>query len=171
MKMSLRTISIILVSALLLTGIGVYLAQAQKPVENAVKGVQVQSEPLNADKILELVNAERAKVGVAPLVSDPGLVATAQSRVDDMIARDYYSHNDPVTGESLVKIKATNPQCIVASENINAATTNEEAVTEWLKSKPHHDAMLDTRYSLTGIAVAKNPKANWYYLVQHFCQQ
>lgn len=171
MKMSLRTISIILVSALLLTGIGVYLAQAQKPVENAVKGVQQEvSVPLNADKILELVNAERAKVGVAPLVSDPRLVATAQSRVDDMIARDYYSHNDPITGESLVKIKPTNPQCIVASENINAAITNEEAVAEWLSSKPHHDAMLDTRYSLTGISVAKNPKADWYYLVQHFCQ-
>ncbi len=156
---------------LAIAGVAIYSTQAQKPVENAVKGVQQEvSVPLNADKILELVNAERAKVGAAPLVSDPRLVATAQSRVDDMIARDYYSHNDPITGESLVKIKPTNPQCIVASENINAAITNEEAVAEWLSSKPHHDAMLDTRYSLTGISVAKNPKTDWYYLVQHFCQ-
>lgn len=171
MKMSLRTISIILVSALLLTGIGVYLAQAQKPVENAVKSVQVQPEPLNANKILELVNAERAKVGVAPLVSDPGLVATAQSRVDDMIARDYYSHNDPVTGESLVKIKATNPQCIVASENINEAYTAAEALNKWMASKPHHDAMLNEKYTLTGIGVAKNYNKGWFEIVQHFCQQ
>jgi uncharacterized protein YkwD len=78
---------ILIALAVFLAGIGIYLAQAQKPVENDVKSVQTQSTagpsqvketvPLNADKILELVNAERAKVGVAPLVSDPRLVATA----------------------------------------------------------------------------------------------
>ena len=176
MKMSLRIFTIILVSALLLAGIGIYLAQAQKPVENAVKGVQTQSTagpsqvkeivPLNADKILELVNAERAKVGVAPLVSDPRLVATAQARADDMVARNYFSHYDPVTGESLVKIKPTNPQCVSASENISSYQPNSnEVVTGWVNSRAHYAAMVDARYTLTGVAVKNR------IVVQHFCQQ
>lgn len=170
MKMSLRIFSIIIVSALLLTGIGIYLAQAQKPVENAVKGVQTQSEPLNADKILELVNAERAKVGVAPLVSDQRLVASAQTKADDMATNNYYGHINPTTGVNGYEF-IPRGICIYKSENINAAITSQEAVNEWLASQPHHDAMLDAKYSLTGIALAKNPKADWYYVVQHFCQQ
>ena len=45
MKMSLRTISIILISTVLLAGVGVYLAQAQKPTENAYKK---RPEPANS---------------------------------------------------------------------------------------------------------------------------
>lgn len=181
MKMSLRTFSIIIVSALLLTGIGIYLAKAHKPVENAVKGVQSQNttptikrEPADPNKIFELVNAERAKVGVAPLVSDQRLVATAQARADDMITRDYFSHYDPITSESLVKIKPTNPQCITASENIQlmpiGGDSNKAIVDWWLNSLPHKQAMLDPKYTLTGI-VSKENKSRQYVSVQHFCQQ
>lgn len=176
--MSLRTISIILVSAFLLTGIGVYLAQAQKPVENAVKGVQQQSnaqaivrEPADAQKILELVNAERAKVGAAPLVMNPGLVLTAQSRVDDMIARDYFAHRDPVTNENMVKAQ---PFCVYTSENIQlmpvGGDSNRAIVDWWLNSPPHKQAMLDPKYTLTGV-VTKENKSRQYVSVQQFCQQ
>lgn len=178
MKMSLRTISIILISTVLLAGAGVYLAQAQKPTENAYKSVQSQPAvktpeviPLDPNKILELVNIERAKVGVAPLVSDPRLVATAQARADDMVARNYFSHNDPVTGESLVKITPTNPECSIAGENIvwikyqTPAEDNQESVDWWMNSKPHREAMLNNGNSLVGIAI-NNQK-----VVMHLCQQ
>jgi len=165
------TIPITAIFAILFVGLGIYITKADKPVQSAVNGSQVQIEPLNADKILSLVNAERAKVGVAPLVSDPRLAATAQSRADDMVARNYFSHFDPVTGESLVVIKPTNPQCITAGENMvwikyqTPQENNREAVDWWLNSKAHHDAMLDSRYSLTGIGIKDNR------IVQHFCQQ
>jgi uncharacterized protein YkwD len=118
---------------------------------------------LSADKILEQVNAERAKVGVAPLVSDPRLVATAQARADDMVARNYFSHRDPVTNENMVKDL---PYCLFNSENISYHhASNESVITGWMGSKPHHDAMLDPRYTTTGIAVANNDA-----VVQNFCQ-
>ena len=170
MKYLKWTIPITAIFAILFVGLGIYVTQADKPVQSAVNGSQVQIEPLNADKILSLVNAERAKVGVAPLVSDPRLVATAQSRADDMVARNYFSHFDPVTGENLAKIKQTNPQCVVASENIGnsidlSGDNNQETVDWWMNSKAHHDALLDPSYTLTGVSV------NGHYSVQHFCQQ
>jgi uncharacterized protein YkwD len=175
MKMSLRTISIILISTVLLAGVGVYLAQAQKPTENAYKSVQSQPVvktpeviPLDPNKILELVNIERAKVGVAPLVSDPRLVATAQARADDMVARNYFAHRDPITNENMVKAQ---PFCVYTSENIvwikyqTPAEDNQESVDWWMNSKPHREAMLNNSNSLVGIAI------NSQKVVMHLCQQ
>lgn len=145
--------------------------QSQKPVQSAIIAPQT---PLDANKILELVNIERAKVNVAPLVMDTGLVATAQSRADDMVARNYFSHNDPVTGESLVKIKPTNPQCVYAGENYHGTIAdgdnNKDVITGWLNSPPHKAAMLDPKFTLAGVGTAFNPQRNMYVAVQHFCQ-
>ena len=163
------TLLIIVVLALITTGVIYYSTQHQKPVQSAVITPQVQDIPLNADKILELVNIERAKVNVAPLVMDTGLVATAQSRADDMAKRDYFGHRDPVTNENMVNILNEQKQCVYASENISEmlepiGDNNNDTVQGWVGSKPHYDAMIDSRYTLTGIAISKNK------IVQHFCQ-
>lgn len=170
-KVVISAIIAVIISTVLLYGI--YNSLSGKQETDVKAYVPPKSEPvthLDADTLLSLVNAERAKTGVAPLVSDPRLVATAQGRVDDMVARKYFSHNDPITGESLVKIKASNPECAVASENIDEGTTNQEFVDEWMNSKPHHDAMLDAKYTLTGVAVVYSQKNGWWIAVQHFCQ-
>lgn len=43
--------------------------------------------PPDAQELLELVNAERAKVGVAPLVIDERVQKSAQLKADDMAAK------------------------------------------------------------------------------------
>lgn len=60
--------------------------------------------PPDAQEMLELVNQERAKVGVAPLRLDERLNASAQEKADDMQNRDYYDHKSPdsIEGYSLV---------------------------------------------------------------------
>ena len=140
--------------------------QTQKPVQNAVYTPQV---PLNANKILELVNIERAKVGVAPLVSDPRLVASAQFKADDMVANNYFDHISPITGVSGYTL-IPNGICAYKSENIvwmkhpNTLEDNQESVDWWLNSPAHKEAMLDPKYTLTGIGI-KDKR-----VVQHFCQ-
>jgi uncharacterized protein YkwD len=39
-----------------------------------------------------------------------------------------------------------------------------------MNSKPHHDAMLDGKYTLTGVAIAYNQTNKWWVAVQHFCE-
>lgn len=167
MKKSLWIATIGVAFYLAIAGVVIYSTQAQKPVENAVKGVQTQSEPLNADKILELVNAERAKVGVAPLVSDQRLVASAQTKADDMATNNYFGHINPTTGVNGYTL-IPNGICVYKSENLGITKgyqdNNAQQIKWWLNSKPHHDAMLDAKYSLTGVAV------NGDKVVQHFCQ-
>jgi uncharacterized protein YkwD len=122
--------------------------------------------PLNADTIFDLVNAERVKAGVKPLVRDPILDATAQERADDMTTRNYFSHFDPVTGEKMIDRQDAGCK---QSENQNRlrvdGDNNAVAVSSWMDSKSHHDAMLSKDYTHSGIAVNGN------IVVQHFCNK
>lgn len=166
MKKSLWIATIGVAFYLAIAGVVIYSTQAQKPVENAVKGVQTQSEPLNADKIFALVNQERTKQGLQPLAIDTEISAVSQLKADDMVARNYFSHYDPITNKNTTW---DNPvwqkKCTYTSENISKDwRTNEEVVSGWMGSKPHHDTILNARYSTSGIAT------NGSIVVQHFCQ-
>lgn len=121
-------------------------------------------------ELLDLTNAERAKVGAKPLKLDARLNETAQARSDDMMKRNYFSHYDPVTGKSLVNIGLTYPGlCQSASENItdniydNASALARLAVGAWVNSPPHYKAMIDINYDLVGFGISGTK------IVQHFC--
>ena len=122
---------------------------------------------LNADTIFNLVNNERTKAGLKPLVRDARLDATAQTRADDMVARNYFSHYDPIDGHKLINDKYYIDAwsiCSHGSENISMNwPTNAKTVSGWMGSKLHHDAILKADYTLTGVAVSGNK------VVQHFC--
>ena len=155
-----------IITALLITGVSITVL-SQKTPEKPQYVAQTEDIPLNADTIFNLVNAERKKAGVKPLVRDARLDATAQTRSDDMVARNYFSHNDPVTNANLVDILLTQKQCANSSENIisvdDIGEKNTDAIKWWMNSKPHHDAILDTQYNLAGMAV------NGDIGVMHFC--
>jgi uncharacterized protein YkwD len=125
--------------------------------------------PPNKDKLLELVNSERAKAGVAPLVLDERLNSSAQQKADEM-EKDGYGHIDPVTGKQgyTYIFETTNHGCSIASENLDGASSSEEAIREWLASPPHKAAMLDNKYSLTGFGIT--PHQNYFFVVEHFCE-
>ena len=118
----------------------------------------------NANAIFNLVNIERAKVGVKPLVRDARLDAVAQGRANDMSTRNYYGHRDPITDENMVKHQ---PYCKYASENLDGAVTSREAVSEWLGSPSHKQAMLSPDNSISGIGIAV--QGGYYVIVQTFC--
>jgi hypothetical protein len=57
--------------------------------------------------------------------------------------------------------------CSYKSENIGMTqgyySNNTQQLDWWMHSKPHHDAILNANYTLTGVAVNGNK------VVQHFC--
>ncbi len=165
-RLAIALLAVIPVSALVALGFYTYpLFFAQPPVITYAQPVQQPDTiKLNADTIFELVNAERVKNGLQPLIRDARLDATAKERVDDMVARNYYSHYDPIDGHKMIDDQ--NAGC-VQSENQNlisiSGDRNHIAVDSWLGSKSHHDAMLSPGYTHTGISV------NGDKVVQHFC--
>lgn len=122
----------------------------------------------DAQELLELVNAERSKYGVAPLVMDDRLNQSAQMKADDMVTYNYFGHvnHDGTHGTSYINQTAPGT-CSYGSENIRdnniSINTSREAFDAWVVSVPHHNAMLRADFTLTGFGV-KNDQ-----VVQHFC--
>lgn len=133
--------------------------------------------PPDAQEMLELVNQERAKVGVAPLKLDERLNASAQEKADDMQNRDYYDHKSPdgIEGYSLV-FKHMPNKCRYASENLAKVSTTDSkfgssrfTIDNWMRStKGHREAILDAKYSLVGFGISK--QGYDLIVVQHFCE-
>lgn len=118
-------------------------------------------------QLLTLVNAERAKNGVAPLKEDPRLDASAQMKANDEVAYNYFGHerNGVFVGQQF--INGTGISCTLDDENLTEninQNTAQSAVTAWINSAPHHKAMIDPAYTLTGFGIDGDE------LVEHFCQ-
>lgn len=132
-------------------------------------------DPPTIAQLLTLVNAERAKNGVAPLKEDPRLDASAQMKANEEISLDYYGHYSPGGSSNAGKnshdfIFSTGIQCVDSSENLDENSTSKAAVSAWIDSPAHHTAMIDAKYSLTGFGIAGRDSHGYYQLVEHFCQ-
>jgi hypothetical protein len=126
--------------------------------------------PPDAQEILELVNKERERIGVAPLVMDENVQKSAQLKADDMAVKGYRQHIIPGTQYTLSKEMAywVNKSCSKSSENISWRTdnipgTSQDVFNGWMGSKPHREAIQDPKYTKTGIGTHKD------IAVQRFC--
>jgi len=154
---------------------GVWL-KTRLDAQAAAGAAQEQAEskydvgPPDAQEILELVNKERARIGVAPLVMDENVQKSAQLKADDMEAKGYRQHIIPGTPYTLNSEMAywVNKSCSKSSENISWRTdnipgTSQDVFNGWMSSKPHREAIQDPKYTKTGIGTHKD------IAVQRFC--
>lgn len=126
-------------------------------------------------EVLRLVNAERAKLGIAAVTRNPALEGSAQAYADQMEHDGFFGHVDP-NGKTLKdRIDAVefysrdysaDCQCIkgyALAENLaRGQRTAEEAVQAWMDSPSHRDAILGSDFTDLGVGVRSGV---W---VQHF---
>jgi uncharacterized protein YkwD len=127
-------------------------------------------------QIVEGINAARAQRGLLLLRSDVALTQIASDRSTDMVARNYFSHYDPQTGQQplLRYLQATNFSYHYAGENIaeikndagwvppwltvasrySATELANEFVRGWLNSAEHRVNIYGSSYRRTGVALA-----------------
>ena len=156
----------VIVASTLFTVSAVIYAQAQKPAQTST--ATLQSVPLNATTIFTLVNAERTKAGLSPLIRDSRLDASAQAKADDMAQNNYFDHVSPTTGKHGYEY-IPKGMCSTKSENLTETVFGEvgdfskNSVTSWMNSKSHREAILNKAFTHTGVAISQNK------VVQHFC--
>ena len=129
--------------------------------------------PADPQEILELVNQERARIGVAPLVLDENVQKSAQLKADDMVAKGYRQHNIPGTNNwySLEMANLMHQAgCHTVSENwVSGEHMNSRgAFRGWMNSEPHRKAIQDPNYTKIGIGVSGHDGIS-EVAVQHFC--
>jgi uncharacterized protein YkwD len=138
------------------------------PAPDPEPAAALQQSPLSTStglsseeaKTLVMLNSERGKAGLQPLVVDPILLSVARARATDMITRKFYSHFDPVTGERAAKaMLATLGVKMIASENFYSTRPYNDgfvlrAMTWFMGDPPHRNNIMLPQWNRVGVGVA-----------------
>lgn len=104
-------------------------------------------------QMLQMINAERIKKGLRPLVMDEKLRNLSRYFSDDMFRRGYFSHVDPDGLDPFNRMEKAGVSFVSAGENIALAPSVELAMQGFMNSKGHRDNMLSEKYGKVGIGV------------------
>jgi uncharacterized protein YkwD len=110
-------------------------------------------------EVFMLVNAERAKVGCAPLTVDSRLVTAARRHSADMAARDYFDHTTPDGVNFATRITEAGYRWSMAGENIaKGQQTPASVMRAWMNSPGHRANILNCKYRNIGVGLAYSPR-------------
>ena len=119
----------------------------------------------NIWETLRLVNEEREKKNISPLVLSQGLTDAASIRSREII--NLYAHERP-NGTSC--FTAVTKSYSVMGENIYSSPATPEAAMEgWMNSTGHRENILNTSFTKLGVGYTYDPASTWkYHWVQMF---
>ena len=104
-------------------------------------------------QMLQLVNQERARAGLAPLAPDPELREVARRHSADMFARGYFSHVTPEGRSPFDRMAAAGVAYRTAGENLALAPTLSLAHTGLMNSPGHRANILHPDFGRVGIGI------------------
>ncbi len=114
-------------------------------------------------QVLDLMNVERAKVGLQPLTFDIDCERAAKAHAEDMVGRQYFAHVSPEGWTPDTRLRDTGAQpTIEVAENINAfSPTPADVVASWMASQGHRDNILSPTLANAAIGVAGGGQPLW----------
>lgn len=126
---------------------------------------------LKEEKIVELTNGERQKVGLLALQTSDVLSTVATKKAQLMSKGSEFSHTlqDGTTAWEL--LDEVNYHYVYAGENLAIHFyTNEELVSAWMNSESHKENILNPVYAEIGVGIAKGKWQDYegYFVVQLF---
>ncbi|MEU6128783.1 CAP domain-containing protein [Saccharopolyspora sp. NPDC047091] len=121
-------------------------------------GLAVPAHAFAADtgeqqRVVQLVNDQRASAGCGPVTEDQRLTEAANAHSSDMTARGYFSHTTPdgVTFDQRIK-KAGHPS--PGAENIAQGQRSADQVMDsWMNSAGHKRNILNCSLKTIGVGV------------------
>jgi hypothetical protein len=109
---------------------------------------------INIDRVLTLVNQERAKEHLQPLTVSKQLTDAAAAKGKDMFSYNYWAHISPTGVTPWVFITAAGYQYLYAGENLaKSFDTSEEVVQAWMNSPTHRANIMKPQYHDIGLAI------------------
>lgn len=128
-------------------------------------------------QVLELVNQERSRKGLAPLKLNPQLTQSAQMHSQDMANHNFMGHNGSDGSSPFERMRHAGYQFLAASENVAAGYATPEAVMDgWMNEAPdasghrgHRENILSPNYHEIGIGYAFQQATQYrHYWTQDF---
>jgi len=116
-----------------------------------------------------LLNSDRARYNLSPLVIDPELCRIARIKSQDMRDNQYFAHTSPTYGDVRSMLKQFGYSYAAAGENIAHHSTVEKAQAAFLSSPGHRKNILSSGYTKVGVGVAVDQNG-FVYLTQIFAR-
>jgi uncharacterized protein YkwD len=104
-------------------------------------------------KMLVLVNQERTKRGLKPLVADAELVPVARAHSVDMFTRGYFSHYSPEGKDPFDRMKQAGIKYYSAGENLALGKTLKICHDGLMNSPGHRANILNPSYGRLGVGI------------------
>ena len=125
---------------------------AVAPRAAGVRAVTVTAEEAET-QMLALINRDRKRAGVGPVVRDDKLTAIARAHTRDMVEHDFVAHTSPRTGSPGDRVRRAGLAPTLSSENVGRAYTAEEAEQGFMSSPGHRANIVDPRPTRVGIGI------------------
>lgn len=137
-----------------------------EPTTPSIHPMYTEEQWNYANRVLELVNQQRAAHGLSSVSAIFELSSAAQARAIETAT--YYSHTRP-NGESCFTIlDEYNIERWGAGENIAAGQyTPEEVVDDWMNSEGHRKNILNPNFKHLGVGYYEEPSA---FYKRYWCQ-
>jgi uncharacterized protein YkwD len=108
-------------------------------------------------KTLEAVNGVRRERGLPELALSVPLADVARAHSEDMMRRGYFGHRSPEGDLAQERVKAAGIDFRAVGENIQRNQYFDDPVTQavkgWMESDGHRKAILEPRYTLSGVGI------------------
>lgn len=152
-----------------LTGLSAGCFTPSAPVDQPAKCVADADVESLDDQVLQLVNLERAKAGLDPVVKSETLSKFAGDYACRMIEGGFFAHTDPDTGYGPGERAAAGDYAFWSvGENLAAGQpTAADVMRVWMESDSHRANILDSRWKEIGIGVRTGGEFSIYW-VQEF---
>ena len=112
--------------------------------------------PFNSREIILETNRVRTANNLGPLKANPKLDLAASEKLSDMIAKGYFSHNNPEGVAPWFWIEKNDYEYTHAGENLALGFLRaDETVTAWMNSPSHRANIINTNYNEIGVATGK----------------
>ncbi len=113
---------------------------------------------MSIDGLVQETNERRTAQAQKPLALNAQLTKAAQIKAQDMVERDYWSHNTPDGNAPWEFVNNAGYSYAKAGENLAYGFTDEDDVVGgWMNSPTHRANMLDANYQEVGFGFAESP--------------
>ena len=114
-------------------------------------GYQLTSDE---QKLINLINGERTKMGLNPLKVDYELSRVARIKSEDMRTNNYFSHTSPTYGSPFQMMKDFGINYRGAGENIARTSSVDRAHTGFMNSEGHRNNILNANFTHIGVGIS-----------------
>lgn len=140
--------------------------RTKAPVENT-GDYTTESLYTQEQKAWNLLNADRARNGLAPLPLDSALSAIAREKSRDMALNGYFAHHSPTYGYAKDMLKSFGYLFSAVGENIAHHATVEKSQAAFMSSDGHKRNILSASWQKVGIGVYTDAQG-YVYVTQLF---